>query len=117
MSVLLSLFFFSLSLPLILKICVTGFPHDIRPCQRHGAYHEPDWYDAAAVSLGWLSAVSGSHAARLPPRLLGHQEQDGGKWIIYESDSLQNVFLPKTRRTTCRHLSLSVISYRFESAD
>lgn len=51
----------------MLIIGLTGFPHDLRPGQRHGAHHEPDWYDAAVVSLGWLSAVPGSHAAGLPP--------------------------------------------------
>lgn len=55
------------SLPLMLIIGLTGFPHDLRPGQRHGAHHEPDWYDAAVVSLGWLSAVPGSHAAGLSP--------------------------------------------------
>lgn len=63
-------------------LCLTGFPHDLRPRQRHGAHYEPDWYDAAAVSLGWLSAVPGSDAAGLPSWLLGHQKQDGGKLVI-----------------------------------
>ncbi len=76
-----------ISLPLMLIICVTGFPYDLRPRQCHGAYHEPDRYDAATVSLGWLSAVPGPHAAGLPTWLLGHQEQDGGKWSVDGSDS------------------------------
>lgn len=57
---------FVVSLALKLIICVTGFPYDLRLGQRHGTHHEPDWYDASAVSLGWMSAVPCSNAAGLP---------------------------------------------------
>lgn len=69
-------------------IGVTGFPHDLRPSQRHGSHHELDWNDAPAVPLGRLPSVPGAHAAGLPSRLLGHQEQDGGKWATYSCSLL-----------------------------
>lgn len=72
----------AVSYPLMLIICVTGFPYDLRPGQRHGPNHEPDRDDAASLPLGRVSAVPGPHAAGLPSRLLGHQKQDGGTWII-----------------------------------
>lgn len=60
----------------------SDFSYDLRPGQRNGANRQLDWNDAVAVSLGRLPAVPGAHAARLPCRLLGVQEQDGGEWVF-----------------------------------
>lgn len=56
----------------------SDLPHDLWPSQRSDADLQPDWYDAAVVSLGWLPTVPGSNAAGIPLRLLGVPQQDGG---------------------------------------
>lgn len=73
---------------------IVGLSHDVRSCQCHGANHEPDWHDAAAVPLGRLPAVPGADAAGLPSGLLGHPEQDGGKRIIGQIMFLLNAKSP-----------------------
>lgn len=57
----------------------TDLPHDLWPGQCCDANIQPDRYDAAAVSLGWLSPVPGAHAAGFSIWLLGFPQQDGGK--------------------------------------
>ena len=83
-----SYYFYLLFLNLLTSIFSSSFsllcsssdlPHDLWPRQCHGEDSQPDWYDAAVVPLGRLSAVPGPHAAGLPSRLLGFQEPDGGE--------------------------------------
>lgn len=64
---------------LLLLFSTPDISHDVRPGQCSDADLQPDWYDVAAMSLGWLPTVPGPNAAGIPLRLLGVPQQDGGK--------------------------------------
>lgn len=50
----------------LLLFSTPDISHDVRPGQCGDEDLQPDWYDVAAMSLGWLPAIPGPNAAGLP---------------------------------------------------